>query len=292
VPLAMIVASFAGYLVAGAALKPVERMRRRAAVITEVDLSERLPVPRTDDELERLGRTLNAMLDRLDETVQRERRLVSDASHELRTPLAILRAELEVALGRPQDADQLRTVVSSALEEVRRLSRLSEDLLVLARVDQGRLPLRLEPLDVQDVVEAAVGRHRAAAREAGRELVTRVAIDGGAVVLADADRVAQMLDNLIVNALRWGSGRIDVEADTAAGPAVAISVRDTGEGFPESFAERAFERFSQADAARVGAHSGLGLSIVAALAQAQGGTATAGAAIGGGAIVTFTLPHA
>ncbi|HEY6758518.1 MAG TPA: ATP-binding protein [Baekduia sp.] len=286
-PGALLLASYAGFLVAGAALRPVERMRERAAGISEADLAERLPVADTDDELERLGHTLNDMLERLDATVQRERRLVSDASHELRTPLTILRAELENALRSDGDREALRAVLVSSLEEVRRLSRLTEDLLDLARVDQGRLPLRLEPLDVQDLVEGAARRH------AGAGAVTaEVRIDGGAVALADPDRTAQMLDNLVVNALRYGAEPIEITAAEGPGGSVAISVRDHGPGLPDGFAERAFERFSQADAARSGPHSGLGLSIVAALAEAQGGTAVAANHPNGGALMTFTLPLA
>jgi two-component system OmpR family sensor kinase len=291
-PAALLLASYTGYLVAGAALRPVERMRERAAGITEADLSDRLPVAATDDELERLGHTLNDMLERLDTTVRRERRLVSDASHELRTPLTILRAELDNALRSDGDRDTLRMAIASALEEVRRLSRLSEDLLVLARADQGRLPLRPEPLDVQDLVEDAARRHHHAAAELGRMVTADVRIDGGAVVLADPDRTAQMLDNLVTNALRYGAGPVELSVIEGAGGQVEIAVRDHGTGLPEDFADRAFERFSQADSARSGPHSGLGLSIVAALAEAQGGEASAANDPDGGAVITIALPHA
>lgn len=292
-PGALALASYAGYLVAGAALRPVDRMRDQADGITDADLSERLPVPATDDELERLGTTLNAMLERVDTALERERRLVSDASHELRTPLTILRAELEVALDRPADAAALRATLVSSLEEVQRLSRVSEDLLVLARADQGRLPLRPEPLDVQDLLEAAVRRNAAAAADDGRALSSVIHIPGGAVVLADPDRTAQILDNLIANARRYGAGAIELEAAPANGDThVALSVRDHGPGYPDDFAARAFDRFSQADAGRSGPNSGLGLAIVAALAAAQGGTATAANDPDGGARTTVTLPLA
>jgi len=291
-PGALLLASYTGYLVAGAALRPVDRMRRRAETITHDELGERLPVPASDDEIERLGHTLNDMLDRLDAGVERERRLVSDASHELRTPLSVLRTELEVALTADADREALREVLASALEEVRRLSRLSEDLLVLARADQGRLPLRREPVDVQDLLEGALRRNRMAADEADRSLRVAMGIGGGAVVLADPDRTAQMLDNLIGNALRHGRGDIVVSAADGPDGQVALSVRDHGPGFPEGFTARAFERFSQADTARSGPHSGLGLAIVAALATAQGGTARADNDPAGGGVVTVTLPRA
>jgi signal transduction histidine kinase len=274
-PGALVLASYLGYRVAGAALKSVERMRVQAARITESDLSRRLPVPQTGDELERLSVTFNALLDRLSRAVEHERRLVSEASHELRTPLSVLRAELEVATDPARTPDQLRATVGSALEETRRLSRLADDLLVLARADQGRLPLRLEPLDVADVLAEAARRHGAATAAAGRELTTGVDIPGGAVVLADASRVMQALDNLIANALDHGIGRIEVRATTAPDDRIAISVSDEGPGIPGALVDRAFERFSQGDPSHGGAGSGLGLAIVDAIASAHGGAVRA-----------------
>jgi len=129
-----------------AALRPVERMRARAERITERQLLERLPVSDAADEIAALGRTLNAMLDRVEAAVARERRVVSDASHELRTPLTTLRAEVDLALMGDRDNAELRAALKSASEEARRMSRLADDLLVLARADQGRLPLHPRPL--------------------------------------------------------------------------------------------------------------------------------------------------
>jgi two-component system, OmpR family, sensor kinase len=291
-PIALVLAGYAGYLVAGAALRPVDQMRRRAAAITEADLTQRLPVPSTDDEIERLGTTLNELLARLDATLARERRLVSDASHELRTPLTILRAELAVAVDGPADPREQRRTLESALEEVDRLSRLTDDLLVLARLDEGALPLRTEPLDVQELLDVTVGRHRRAADRAGRSLHATVAIAGGAVVLADADRTAQVLDNLVANALAHGAGAVDLRAESDGGGRVAISVRDHGPGYPDGFVAHAFERFSQADGARSGPHSGLGLAIVAAVTEAQDGRAEVANHPRGGAVATITLPTA
>ena len=140
-PLALLVASLAGYAVAAAALRPVERMRRRAAELTG-EAEGRLPVPPSRDEIARLGDTLNAMLGRLQAVLARERSFVSDASHELRTPLAILRTELELALRGHSTRDELEDAVRSAAEETERLNQLADDLLVIARSDQGRLPVR------------------------------------------------------------------------------------------------------------------------------------------------------
>ncbi|MEN0012164.1 MAG: HAMP domain-containing sensor histidine kinase [Solirubrobacteraceae bacterium] len=308
-PGALILASLAGSQVARGALRPVERMRARAAGIGAGDSTQRLPEPGTHDELDRLAITLNDLLDRLDHALVRERRIVGDASHELRTPIAVLRTRIDVAL-RDGDDDpaRLRAVLAETREDAERLSRLADDLLVLARADQGELPLRPELLDVQALLEHAAARHAPQAEAASRPLTLDNRIDGGAVLLADPDRAAQALDNLIVNALRYGAGPIDLSAELAdpIGPArpgdsggdpsptglVAIHVRDHGAGFPEAFLPVAFQRFSQADNAHGGPGTGLGLAIVDAVARAQGGTARVANHPDGGAVATLTLPLA
>jgi two-component system OmpR family sensor kinase len=289
-PLALLLASYAGYQVAGAALRPVERMRRRAEQITEHDAAERLPVPSTGDEIEALGRTLNEMLERLDAALARERRLLSDASHELRTPLTVLRTGIQVALRRERDVDELRAALESADREAGRVTRIAEDLLVLARADQGRLPLRREPLEADELLDAAGRRAGPAAEAAGREL--RVESDAaGSALLADRDRAGQALDNLIANALAHGRGEVRLVA-RGAGERVELHVIDEGPGFPEHLQAHAFERFSQGDEGHSGEGSGLGLAIVAAIARAHGGDVGARNLPAGGADVWITLPAA
>ena len=163
-PLALLIASAVGYALAAAALRPVERMRRHAAAVTAAGTSERLPVPPANDEIGRLGRTLNEMLARLAVSFKRERAFVSDASHELRTPLAILRTELELALRGEHTQQELEAALRSAAEEAERLSSLAEDLLVIARSDQGRLPVRPEPLEAG----AGAGARRRPLPDAGQ----------------------------------------------------------------------------------------------------------------------------
>ncbi len=289
-PAALLVASYLGYRLAGAALAPVERMRAQAAQITDSDLSERLPLPESQDEIARLGRTFNALLDRLAGAFAHERRIVSDASHELRTPLAVLSAELQVAARADRTPEQQHAAVVSALEETGRLSRLADDLLVLARSDEGNLPLRLEPLDVHDALRDVARRNATVVQAAGRTLVTSVDIEGGAVVLADPDRVAQALDNLVGNALHHGAGAMTVRATIAEPGAVELTVSDGGPGFGDAL-PRAFERFSQGDPSRA-AGTGLGLAIVEAIAVAHGGRVRAEDLPGGGARVTLVLPAA
>ena len=151
-PIALLVATGAGYLLAGLSLRPVDSMRRRAALISAERPGERLPVPHTRDEVERLGETLNAMLGRLEAALARERDFVADAGHELRTPLALLRTELELALRHADSAEELREAVRRSSAEVDRLAQLAEDLLLLARSHGGGLPLRVESIEAADLL--------------------------------------------------------------------------------------------------------------------------------------------
>jgi two-component system, OmpR family, sensor kinase len=291
-PVALLVAAFAGYEVAGAALRPVERMRSRAGTISEENPSERLPLPEARDEIAALGSTLNEMLARLEAGLARERRLVSDASHELRTPLTTLRAELELALRGERDAAELRAAIASAHEEARRMSILADDLLVLARADQGRLPLRTEPCVAEDLLAAAVRRAQAGFAQAGRTIAARVAGSSASVVLADPDRVAQALDNLIANALVHGDGPVELTVEHA-GDMVELHVVDRGAGFDDEFLKQAFERFRRDARGGDGSQgAGLGLAIVEAIARAHGGAVAARNRPDGGADVWMTLPEA
>ncbi|HUE26315.1 MAG TPA: GAF domain-containing protein, partial [Solirubrobacteraceae bacterium] len=225
------------------ALRPVERMRSLAEQITEHQLSGRLPESDAADEVAALGRTLNAMLDRVEAAVARERRVVSNASHELRTPLTTLRAEVDLALMGDRDKPELRAALESASEEARRMSRLADDLLVLARADQGRLPLRPRPLAARELLEHAADRARAATELRARAIVVGEVPDRCAV-RADPDRAAQALDNLITNALRYGDGTITLSA-RSNDDHIELHVFDEGDGFPDELLPRAFERFGR-----------------------------------------------
>jgi heavy metal sensor kinase len=284
-PLALILATLAGYALAGAALRPVEAMRRRATAITAATPDARLPVPPGGDEISRLAETLNDMLGRLDAAFQHERRFVADASHELRTPLALLRTELELALRRPRTRPELEEALRSAAEETERLSSLAEDLLLVARADQGELPVRREQVPARAVLERVAGRFAARAAELGRP----VTVTGEApVVDADPARLEQALGNLVENALAYGGGAVELSARSVNGH-VELHVTDEGNGFPREFTARAFDRFSRADESRSRGGSGLGLAIVQAIALAHGGTAGAVNRERGGADVWLSL---
>ena len=285
-PLALLLASLAGYGLAAAALRPVEAMRRRAAAVSAT-APGRLPVPAGRDEISRLATTLNEMLDRLEAAFDHERRFVADASHELRTPLAMLRTELELALRRPRSHDELEAAVRSAAQETDRLSQLAEDLLLIARADQGALPMRPERVRVDDLFSTIGERFARRAGERGQQVDVHAT---GAVVEADPVRIEQALANLVENALTHGEGAIElfaVERDDI----VELHVADAGAGFPDGFLELAFDRFSRADDARSRGGSGLGLSIVALIAQAHGGSVGAANQADGGADVWLALPR-
>jgi two-component system, OmpR family, sensor kinase len=285
-PLALLLTSVAGYLLAGAALQPVEAMRRQAAGISSERADRRLPLPPANDEIRRLGETLNEMLGRLEAGLTRERRFVADASHELRTPLALLRTELELASRRPRSREELELALRSASEDVERLVRLAEDLLVLARADDGRLPLRVERHSVRELLDAVAGRFDSRAGESGRS-VEVVADDR--TFTGDRLRLEQALGNLVDNALRHGSGTIRLEGGGVDGE-IELRVSDDGTGFPADFLPHAFERFSRADVARAGAGAGLGLAIADAIARAHGGRAGASNREGGGAEIVLVIP--
>jgi signal transduction histidine kinase len=288
-PIALLIASLAGYGAAAGALRPVELMRRRARDIQATRPGRRLPVPPSNDEVARLGETLNAMLDRLEEAFAHERRFVSDASHELRTPLAILKAELELALRDATDLETIRAAVGSAAEEADRVVQLAEDLLVIARSDDGRLPVRLAAVDAGDVLRAAGRRFASRAAERGVELEIRD--PDGRELVADRLRLEQALGNLVDNALRHGSGTVTLAVEPR-GEGIEVHVRDDGPGFPDDFVAHAFERFTRADTARGRGGAGLGLAIVAAIARGHGGAAHARNRPEGGADVWIDLPAA
>ena len=281
-PLALLLSAAACYLAAAAALRPVESMRHRADQITSPDASARLPVPPADDEISRLGHTLNDMLARVEDSLTRERELTQNASHELRTPLTILTAEIELALQHPL-ADEPREAMTTALQEARRVGRLADDLLTLAQLEQDELPLALETVDVDETVRVAADRARRQQPAADR----RIVVDSETLIARlDPTRIEQAVGNLVDNALTHGEGTVTITV-REENDAVTIAVHDEGPGIPTGLKETAFERFTRAsNGRRHGA--GLGLAIVRTIAEAHGGSASLGAHPPSS--VTLTLP--
>lgn len=286
-PLALLVATLAGYSLAGAALRPVEAMRRRAGAISAATPGTRLPVPRATDEMSRLAVTLNEMLARLETAFEHERRFIAEASHELRTPLALLRTELELALRKPRSREDLEDALRSAAEETERLTALAADLLLIARADENAMQVHPARVPAAALLETVAERFAARVSKLGRELV--VSCDPDLSCDADVRRVEQALANLIENALLHGAGPVTLSGrGVAAG--VELHVSDQGVGFPREFAPRAFDRFSRADESRSKSGSGLGLAIVRAIAKSHQGEVGIGGAQPHGADVWIFLP--
>jgi two-component system, OmpR family, sensor kinase len=287
----VLIGGLGAYWLAAAALSPVERMRREVAALSASESETGVQVPRTRDELAALAGTMNDLLARLHQALARQRAFVADASHELRTPLAVLGAELELA-GRPgRSREELVQATTSAEEEVARLTRLTNDLLVLARSDEGKMPVRPTPTRVMELLE------RSAERAAGQAASAPVVVEAAPELVAtiDADRIRQAVDNLIDNALRFAPAGSQIKVTAMAqGPDLVIEVADAGPGFPAAFLPHAFERFRRPDEgrARPSGGAGLGLAIVAAIAGAHGGSAAARNGAQGGAIVSLDLPDA
>jgi two-component system OmpR family sensor kinase len=287
-PIVLLALSVLGWILAGAALRPVEELRSEAAAISLSEPDRRLPVPATGDELQRLTETLNGMLDRVHGALDRERRFVDEASHELRTPLGVLKAEVDLALKGHRSREELEAALRSIAQETERLRRLTQDLLVLARSDRGRLPVHRADVDVSGVIERVAAEFDD--RASGEGVSLRIS---GTNVRAkvDADRVRQAVENLVDNGIRHAGrgGFVEVRADRD-GDRLRIVVTDSGPGFDGDVLDRAFEPFARADGGRESDGAGLGLTIVRAVAEAHGGSATARNLEGGGAAVSLDLP--
>ena len=289
----VLIGGIGAYWFGAAALRPVERLRREVAALSASDSAKGIQVPRTRDELASLAGTMNDLLARLHDALARQREFVADASHELRTPLAILGAELELA-GRPgRSPGALAEAVANAEDEVARLTRLTNDLLTLARSEEGKLPVQSAKTRITDLLERSVEGAARPAAAADVACVVEAAPD--LVAFVDADRIRQAVDNLIDNSLRFAPAgtRITVTARTEDST-LLIEVADRGPGFPADYLPHVFERFRRPDGSRSRSDggAGLGLAIVAAVAAAHGGTATACNQPGGGAIVALELPDA
>jgi len=286
-PAILLLAVPAGYGVAFFALRPVERMRRRAEAVTAGPSGQRLPVPPARDELAALGRTLNDMIERLERALGRERTLVADASHELRTPLAIAQAEVELALTPDTPREEMVEALRSVGEEIERLVRLCDDLLVLARADRHELRLERRRISVPELLEHVSERAR---RTYADTLAVTTEATPEIEVDADPLRLEQALSNLVANASRYGASRVRIWSSVEDAHSVRLHVSDDGPGFEEDFLPRAFSRFARAAGAPAGGGAGLGLAIVAAIARAHGGDAGARNVAPHGADVWVRVP--
>lgn len=279
-PLLLLATAIGAYLLAAAALRPVERMRARAAGISATDAHARLPVPPARDEIQGLGTTLNDLLQRLQDALERERQFVIDAGHELRTPLSLLTTELELALLRPRSNPELVAAVRSALQETTRLSRLARDLLTVADTRGSADPPTID-------LGATLARIGERYRHSNDDQLD-IECPAGQYVRAEPSDLDRILGNLIDNAIQHGAPPITIRVHTTAN-GVEIRLRDHGPGFPSGFLRHAFHRFTRADTARTTGGTGLGLAIVDTLTRRNDGTVAACNHDTGGAEITVRL---
>ena len=278
VPLAVLLVAVVAWLATSRALRPVERIRARAAEISARDLHQRVPVPNSRDAVARLATTLNVTLGRLEHAVTRQRGFVADAAHELRSPIASVRTQLEVALDQPDRADW-PAVAEGAATDVQRLQSLAEDLLLLARFDT-EVAVPFDEVDLAAVV-----------REYCDSVGVACQVDGRAPMRGHTGHLRRLLVNVVDNALRHAASTVLVSVRRRADSVVVVEVLDDGPGIPVADRERAFERFTRLDEARTrdGGGAGLGLAIARDIAVQHGGTLTVGDSPAGARLVA-TFP--
>jgi heavy metal sensor kinase len=271
-PVAVCVAVAGGFVLVRRALKPVEGIARKAEEITQVNLSERLPVVRTGDVLERLSVSLNHMISRLEDAIQTSKRFVADASHELRTPLTVLRGELEALAQDTALRAQTRESLGSMLEEVDRLGEIVEGLLALSRLDSGEAPSERSRFDLGELVTNTAGQMSLLAEDKSITVTCDAAPD--VMVECDRARMKQVVVNLLDNAIKYtpNGGRVLLKISRDASDAI-LDVADNGMGIPTEAQPHMFKRFFRVDDSRSREQggAGLGLSIVKSICGAQGG---------------------
>lgn len=288
-PIAVAIAAVGGYFLAYRALRPVEELRRAAEDYGATDLSRRLaPKDLRDDELGRLARTLDAMLDRVASAVEQQRRFTGDASHELRTPIATILADASLSLERSRSAEEHRAAIARIESEAARMARIVDGLLVLARSDVRSAATRSEDVDLRTVLDASVERFAPRGVEQGVRIGSRVPAD---LVVADRDGgLERVFDNLLDNALRYAPRGSAIEVEAAGRDGIArVTVSDHGTGIAPEERMRIFERFHRGPGAS-GQGAGLGLAIARAIVEAHGGRISVADTSGGGATLVVELP--
>jgi heavy metal sensor kinase len=277
-----------GWWLASRAIRPINDISATAAKISAGDLSQRISLAETESELGRLAAVLNSTFARLEAAFAQQQQFTSDAAHELRTPVTVMLTQTQLSLSRERGADEYRQTIEACQRAAQRMRRLTESLLALARLDAGQEPMRRLPVDLASLVRECA------------EMVQPLAADRGVALtveaqpgecLGDSDRLAQVVTNLITNAIQYNrpSGEVRVTAARDNAEAV-ITVRDTGVGIPAEDRPRVFERFYRSDKSRTAGGHGLGLAICQAIITAHGGSIAVASEVGVGTTFTIRLP--
>ncbi|MDB4876353.1 MAG: ATP-binding region ATPase domain protein [Gemmatimonadetes bacterium] len=294
-PIIFLVSMVVAYLVVGNAFKPVDQLINEVEAITDGrSLHRRLPADASNDELSRLGLTVNAMLSRLETSFAALRRFTADASHELKTPLTVLRVDVERAMHPGTVRADRMVALEEALQETARMADLVDSLLTLARADEGRFDIHRTPVEVEPLMREVYETAVILGEDAGLSL-SMPKLEN-AVVMGDRTRLRQLLLNLVTNAIKYTprGGKVDVSVTRRPNDEIAIVVRDTGMGIAANDLPHVFDRFWRADRVRSrGAERGgfgLGLSISQWIVQAHGGSLVAQSRLGRGSVFTVMLP--
>ena len=290
-PLAVVIITLGGYLLLQRALRPVEQITRAAEQITQLNLSKRLPVTKTGDELEQLSVALNRMIARLDDAFQNSKRFAADASHDLRTPLTILRGELESLVEDPQQDEEFRGRLAGLLEEVIHLSKIVEQLFTLTQLDSGEPRTEWTRFDLAELARTTADQMGLLAED--KNISLTCAADKPAFVQGDRSRIKQVIVNLLDNAIKYTKNQGQVLLRVAAVDDFAVlEVEDTGIGIPPEALPHVFERFYRVDKSRSAEaeSAGLGLSIVKSICTAHDTRVEAASVPNVGSRFTIKLP--
>jgi two-component system OmpR family sensor kinase len=294
-PIIFLVSMVVAYLVVGNAFRPVDQLINEVEAITDGrSLHRRLPADSSNDELSRLGLTVNAMLSRLETSFAALRRFTADASHELKTPLTVLRVDVERAMHPGTNRADRMVALEEALQESARMADLVDSLLTLARADEGRFDIHRTPVEIEPLMREVYETAVILGEDAGLSL-SMPSLEN-AVVMGDRTRLRQLLLNLVTNAIKYTprGGRVDVSVTRRPNDEIAIVVRDTGMGIATNDLPHVFDRFWRADRVRSRAAErggfGLGLSISQWIVQAHGGSLVAQSRLGRGSVFTVVLP--
>jgi two-component system OmpR family sensor kinase len=291
VPIALAVSIFGGLALAHKSLQPVDEITTRARRITAENLDQTLPVRNVNDEIGRLTATFNDMIQRLHDSFAQVRQFSADASHELRTPLTVMRGEIELALRGKLRPQQYRTVLESSLEEILRMTSITDNLLLLAKAEQGTLDVHFSEVNLQSLVDELYEDSEVLAEQ--KHIAVSLQENAPITIVGDRDRLRQLFLNLVDNAIKYTpeGGAVTLATRRHNGTAL-FQIHDTGIGIPPGDVEKIFNRFYRVDKARSREQggTGLGLSIAKWIAELHRGTITVTSEVNKGSTFTVTLP--